>query len=171
MTQLINNLYESGEWPKDFIEVTMTALKKKPKARKCNDHCTINLIAHAAKVVASISRRRIEKKIEDVLGKDQFGFRNGKGSRDAIGMLRIISERTLDVGEEVCACSPCLKPLSLTILTSSLSYCPYQKDKRAEPGNLLRKRCSLSPQTSPMAFPFHLPFLIAFLQVSNGLND
>jgi hypothetical protein len=24
--------------------------------------------------------------------------------RDAMGMLRIISERTLDVGEEVCAC-------------------------------------------------------------------
>jgi hypothetical protein len=34
MTQLINNVYESGEWPKDFIEVTMIALKKKPKARK-----------------------------------------------------------------------------------------------------------------------------------------
>jgi hypothetical protein len=35
MTQLINNIYESGEWPKDFTEVTMIALKKKQKARKC----------------------------------------------------------------------------------------------------------------------------------------
>jgi hypothetical protein len=32
MTQVINNLYETGEWLKDFIEVTMIALKKKPKA-------------------------------------------------------------------------------------------------------------------------------------------
>jgi hypothetical protein len=31
MTQLINSIYETGEWPKDFIEVTMIALKKKPK--------------------------------------------------------------------------------------------------------------------------------------------
>jgi hypothetical protein len=45
-----------------------------------------------AKVVPSVIRRRTEKKIEDVLGEDQFGFRKGKGSRDAIGMLRMILE-------------------------------------------------------------------------------
>jgi hypothetical protein len=39
-----------------------------------------------------------------VLGEDQFGFRKGKGTRDAIGMLRIISERTVDIGEEICIC-------------------------------------------------------------------
>jgi hypothetical protein len=39
LPQLINNIYESGEWPKDFAEVTMVALKK-PKAIKCTDHCT-----------------------------------------------------------------------------------------------------------------------------------
>jgi hypothetical protein len=52
--------------------------------------------------VASVSRRRSENKIEDVLGEDQFGFR--KGTRDAIGMLRTISERTLNLGEEICVC-------------------------------------------------------------------
>jgi len=31
MTQQINSLYDSGEWPKDFSEVTMIALKKKPE--------------------------------------------------------------------------------------------------------------------------------------------
>ena len=33
---------------------------------------------------------------------DQFGFRRGKGTRDAIGMLRILSERTLEIYEELC---------------------------------------------------------------------
>jgi len=47
----------------------MIALKKKPQATKCSDHRTIRLIAHTAKIVAKILRRRIEKKIEDVLGK------------------------------------------------------------------------------------------------------
>jgi hypothetical protein len=37
--------------------------------------------------VASVIRRRSEKKIDDVLGEDLSGFR--KGTRDAIGMLRI----------------------------------------------------------------------------------
>jgi hypothetical protein len=82
----------------------MTALKKKPKATKCSDHRTISIIAHAAKIVSRILRRRIERKTEDVLGEDQFGFRRGKGTRDAIGMLRIISERTLVIDEELCAC-------------------------------------------------------------------
>jgi len=82
----------------------MIALKKKPQAAKCSDHRTISLIAHTAKVVAKIFRRRIEKKIEDVLG-DQFGFRRGKRTRDATGMLRIISERTLEIDEELSVCS------------------------------------------------------------------
>ena len=43
----------------------------------------------AAKIIAKILRRRIERKIEDVLGEDQFGFRRGKGTRDAIGMMRM----------------------------------------------------------------------------------
>jgi hypothetical protein len=49
-----------------------------------------------------VLRRRIERKIEYVLGEDEFGFRRGKGTRDEIGMLRIISEQTLDTNEELC---------------------------------------------------------------------
>jgi hypothetical protein len=51
-----------------------------------------------------IHRRQTERKTEDVLGKDQFGFRRGKGSRDATGMLRIISQQTLDIDGELCTC-------------------------------------------------------------------
>ena len=39
-----------------------------------------------------------------MLGEDQFGFRRGKGTRDAIGMMRIIAERPLEVDEELCVC-------------------------------------------------------------------
>jgi hypothetical protein len=82
----------------------MIALKKNPQATKCSGHRTISLIAHTAKIEAKILWRKIEKKTEDVLGKDQFGFRRGKGTRDAIGMLRIISEWTLEIDVEVCVC-------------------------------------------------------------------
>jgi len=34
LTKLINTIYENGEWPKDFTEVTMIALKKKTAATK-----------------------------------------------------------------------------------------------------------------------------------------
>ena len=55
-------------------------------------------------IIAKILRRRIERKIEDVLGEDQFGFRRGKRTRDATGMMRIIPERTLEIDEELCIC-------------------------------------------------------------------
>jgi hypothetical protein len=71
MTQLIINIYKIGTWPKDFSEVTMIALKKKPKATKYIDHRTISLIAHTAKIVPRILLTRIERKIKDVLAEDQ----------------------------------------------------------------------------------------------------
>jgi hypothetical protein len=43
MKKLINTIYKTGEWHKDFTEVTMIALKKKPQATKCSDHCTISV--------------------------------------------------------------------------------------------------------------------------------
>jgi hypothetical protein len=92
------------KWLKDFIEVTMIALKKKPKATKCSNHRTISIIVHAVYIVARILRRRFEGKTEDALRKDQFGFRRGKGTRDAIGILRIKSERKLVIDEELYAC-------------------------------------------------------------------
>ena len=50
--------------------------------------------------VARILKRRIERKIEDILGEDLFGFRKRKGTTDAIGMMMImmISERTYGQG-------------------------------------------------------------------------
>ena len=78
----------------------MIVLKKKPQGIKCSDHRTISLIAHIVTIVAKILRR-FETKIEDILLKDPFGFRRGIGTRDAIGILRIISERTLEIDEEI----------------------------------------------------------------------
>ena len=104
LTKLSNTIYNTGEWPQGFTEVTMIALKEKTKATKCRDYRTLSFIAHTAKIIAKILRRRIEKKIEDVLGEDKFGFRRGKGTKDAIGMMRIIAERTLEIDEERCIC-------------------------------------------------------------------
>jgi hypothetical protein len=82
----------------------MIALKKKPQATKFNDHRTISLIAQTEKIVAKILRRRFEKKIKVVLGEDQFGFRRRKRTSYVIGMLKIISEQTLELDAELCVC-------------------------------------------------------------------
>jgi hypothetical protein len=66
ITQLSNNIHGTGEWPKDLIEVTVIALKKKPEATKCSYHCSISLITYAANIVARMLRKNIERKIVNI---------------------------------------------------------------------------------------------------------
>jgi len=42
--------------------------------------------------------------VEEGLGEDQFGFKRGKGTSGAVGMLRIISERAFAIDEILCDC-------------------------------------------------------------------
>jgi hypothetical protein len=53
----------------------VVALKKKTESIKSRHHRTISPIVHAANIVAKIPSRKIERKIEDALGEDQFGWR------------------------------------------------------------------------------------------------
>ena len=64
--------------------LTMIPLKKKQRDAKCSDRRPVSLIAPTAKTVASILRR-IERKVEDVLGEEQFGFRRRKGTGMQLG--------------------------------------------------------------------------------------
>jgi len=98
MSQLIKNICETGEWPKVFTKVTMIPLKK-PSATKCNNNRIIGINALSERIVAWILRRRFKKKIEDVFGEDQFRYRRGKGTTEAIGMFKIIKVGTLDIDE------------------------------------------------------------------------
>ena len=67
-------IYTTAEWPKDFTKIQITALQNKPEPTKYSDHCRSSLIVHTAKVLARILTRKTERRIEDVLGEDQFGL-------------------------------------------------------------------------------------------------
>ena len=45
MTLLVNKIYMSGDWSKDFPDVKMIALRKENQAKKCRDHRKISLIS------------------------------------------------------------------------------------------------------------------------------
>jgi Reverse transcriptase (RNA-dependent DNA polymerase). len=74
-------------------------LQEESPARK-----SVSASERGMKIVARILSKRLESKIEEIMKEDQFGFQKGKGTRDAIGLMRIISERVLDVNEEMCLC-------------------------------------------------------------------
>lgn len=97
-------MYVKGIWPSDFTRVVMIPLQKKTNAVECSDHRTISLISHASKILLKILTNTIEAKTRDLIGRNQFGFRKGCGTRDAIGVMRMICERSLEFGNNVYIC-------------------------------------------------------------------
>ena len=89
INKLCQEVYETGIWPDDFTRVKMKPVPKKAGAQKCGEYRNLSLISHTS---LNILKERLESKIEEFLGEDPFGFRKGRGSRDAIGVLRILSE-------------------------------------------------------------------------------
>lgn len=104
LTDLINNIYNTGIWPQDLLKTTLIPIPKKSNAKECKDHRTISCICHVTKLITKILLKRIGGKIEENMGEDQFGFRKGKGTRDAIGCLRMIGERMVEVNKELFLC-------------------------------------------------------------------
>src|SRR6478609_560080 len=82
----------------------MIPLQKKMDAVECSDHRTISLISHVSKILIKILTNRIEAKARDFVGRNQFGFRKGCGTRDAIGVMRMICESSLEFGNNVHIC-------------------------------------------------------------------
>jgi hypothetical protein len=70
-------------------------IPKKKRTQKCEEHRTLNLITHASKIIIKIIKNRIDKKNEENLGKDQFGFRKNTGTREAIVTLRVLIEKQI----------------------------------------------------------------------------
>src|SRR6476619_2559661 len=102
-------MYVKGIRPSDFTRVVMIPLQKKMNTIECSDHRTISLISHASKILLKILTNRIEAKASDFIGRNQFGFRKGCVTRDALGVMRMICERSLELGNNVYICFVDLK--------------------------------------------------------------
>ena len=106
----------SGDWLEDFLIITMTALPKKNQAKKFSDHRAIGLISHTVMIAMRTLSKKLESKIEEFIEGDQYGFWKDKGTRDAIGLMRITSERVLDVKKRCVRASLIGKrPLTMSI--------------------------------------------------------
>ena len=107
VTELVGickEMYEYGVWPEDFTKIILIPLPKKSNAMECEEYRTISLICHASKILLKVLTKRIEAKAKDYIGQNQFGFRKGCGTRDAIGVMRMLCERSLEHGSDVYMC-------------------------------------------------------------------
>ena len=84
IVDLVQKIYNDEELPPDFVNNIIIPLPKSSKAVRCEDHRTISLISHTAKIVLNLIKNRISPIIEQQLSDSQYGFRAGRGTRDAI---------------------------------------------------------------------------------------
>jgi len=97
-------MYENGAWPMEFTRAIIIPLKKKTNATEGGDYRTISLISHASKILLRILTKRINSKAKDFISRNQFGFRKGCGTREAIGAMRILCERSLEFNNDLFVC-------------------------------------------------------------------
>ena len=79
LQRLFNNIYESGQYPTQWLSSIFIPLPKKNNARECENHRLISLMSHTLKIFLKIIQQRISRKCEENFGNTQFGFRQGLG--------------------------------------------------------------------------------------------
>lgn len=94
MKSIIDRIWNTGEWPEDWTTSELIALPKVAGTQDCAKHRTLSLISHASKILLEIIRQRLTGQIQSELGEEQFGFAKGKGTTDAIVVMRNVIEKT-----------------------------------------------------------------------------
>lgn len=101
---LFNNIYNNGQIPEDMCKSVFIALPKKQGANTCETFRTISLMSHVTKLLLRICVNRMRKKINFEIAEEQYGFQPDKGTRNAIFVLRVLSERAIEVQSPLFIC-------------------------------------------------------------------
>ena len=103
LVELCKEMCVKGIWTSDFHKSCDDSFAEKDECSEieCSNHRTISLISHAPKILLKILTNRIKAKARDFVGRNQSAFRKGCGTRDAIGAMRMICERSLEFGNNV----------------------------------------------------------------------
>ena len=104
ITKMLNTIYDTGEIPKEMLQSIFIVLPKKQGATECEQHRTIRLMSHMTKILLRIIMKRIRNKVYTEIADNQCGFIEGKGTANAIYILRQIIERTLEVNKDLYVC-------------------------------------------------------------------
>ena len=94
ITNLCNSIVTEGKIPDDWTKSTMATLYKgKGDPMKCGSYRGIKLLEHGLKIFDGIIDVRIRKIVK--IDESQFGFIPGRGTMDAVFVVRQLQEKML----------------------------------------------------------------------------
>ncbi|ELT98390.1 hypothetical protein CAPTEDRAFT_77922, partial [Capitella teleta] len=106
LTNILNNfkIYDTGNIPEDPLKSVFIALPKKPGANECNQRRTISLMSHITKILLRTIMIRNRNIIKQEVAEEQCGFVESKGTKNAIYILRMLSERAIEMQNDLYLC-------------------------------------------------------------------
>ena len=94
ITEFVNLCWNLKAIPASWHNAQITCLHKKGRTDDCQNYRPISLLIVGYKVFAALLHRRlVQAGAEEKLSKNQFGFRSGRGTQDAIFILRRLIEQ------------------------------------------------------------------------------
>jgi len=90
LKNIIDEIWRTGKWPEQWVVSELVPLPKVPGTQDCTKYRTVSLISHASKVLLEIIRQRLQYYLTAEIAEEQFGFTAGKGTTDAILVVRNI---------------------------------------------------------------------------------
>ena len=100
MLDLLKAIWEEEEMPRDWEESQMVHIfKQKGDILECGNHRGIKLTEHGLKVLERILDERFRDIVK--IGKQQYGFIRGRGTVDAIFIVRQLQEKRLEGNQKL----------------------------------------------------------------------
>ena len=91
--KICNEIWKTGEWPKEWTQSLVITLPKKGNLQKCQNYRTISLICHPSKVMLRIILNRLKPMADKIIAEEQAGFRTGRSTTEQIFNLRLLCEK------------------------------------------------------------------------------
>ena len=83
LTNIINQWWESGNFPEEMLKALVASLYKKGDPKKQQNYRPISLLNSIYKIYASALQRRLAEALDPDLQRTQYGFRNSRSTSAA----------------------------------------------------------------------------------------
>ena len=101
---LMNQVYERGRLIKEICQSVFIPLPNKGGTVQYDEIRTISLMSHLTKILLKIVSQRMKSKIMQEIDVCQNGFRAGCGTRNAIFLLKVLSQRSIQMQTDIYLC-------------------------------------------------------------------
>ena len=95
LLKLIKRIWKEGGIPDAWNRGIISPIFKKGEKSDVRNYRGVTLMDTAYKIYANILNERMKKEVEKKLGEGQFGFREGRGTIDAIYILNYVANKEI----------------------------------------------------------------------------